>query len=94
MQQKVVGMTGVTVPVGWPPLAGQLPPEGAEMVPLRPATGGLPERLPQPPALKVVSAVVHVWLRSLCTVIETLHVLPVGAPHWQAVQSRVSVTFW
>jgi hypothetical protein len=95
IQQNVVGMTGVTVPVGWPPLAAQLPPVGGVMTADRPITPGLLVRLPQLPASKVASGVLHtLGARSLYTVIDTLQLLPAGVPHWHGVQPRVSITFW
>lgn len=50
MQQKVVGLCGVAVPIGWPPVGAQLPPVGVVNVPLRAPTPGLPLTLTQAPA--------------------------------------------
>ncbi len=65
MQQNVVGLLGVAVPIAWPPLAGHEPFETVENVASRPLTVGLPVRFLQSPAvvvgLSVARRPVHVW---------------------------------
>jgi hypothetical protein len=81
------------MPVGWPPLAEQLPPENAIFVALRAPTMGFPVMLPHPPVGTLAMAVEQTFGgRSLKKLIVALQVLPVGTPQAQEVQPRVSVT--
>ena len=63
MQQNVVASVAVAMPVGCPPLDGQVPPVGCCVIAaLRPTTAGFAVRFAQPPAGKLTTDVVQVLI--------------------------------
>src|SRR4051812_34397658 len=95
MQQKVVGLCGVTVPMGWPPLAGHVPPVTCENVALRLAVVGFPARLVHAPAVDVGLSVATSPVQVLTVVAEYMVTVaeqepPPGTSQEQPEQARVS----